>query len=426
MKKIIHFLALAFVFSNVLFFTSCEEDGTGGGPTGTDPSVTLTGIPFDDQAPGASMTVNLSVTKGDDNLSSVEIKLDGVRLATGSITSLEGIGTPNNPFIIPDAGYTGDVTIVLPDTEGSYSYSFTATASGGSTGSDQFTVVVAKAKPTISVFGAPDTDVTAGSDFTVTADAIVGEAQLRTLTITENGDNLPVSRLVIAGLSSFTNPYELEGADKDGANYDVTVTTPSNPGTYDYVFRMEDEDGEFDEDFFSVTVVGTAITETLTAELLSNQAGDVGKGALDLDEGLEAGVTSTGETTPDQAEIRDMGLDCTIPAPGFNWRRQIATVNGAELREVDLSVVEGFTFDGVGTVEQIVAAYDSGFTFADGEATNCGNGNTTPATNVSDPLEVGGLFVVRGSNGVYYLIKVDEVNETGDDNDDYYSLSIKY
>ncbi|MDV7398345.1 hypothetical protein RZS08_43475, partial [Arthrospira platensis SPKY1] len=90
-----------------------------------------------------------------------------------------------------------------------------------------------------------------------------------------------------------------------------------------------------------------------------------------------------------EAEIRDLGIDCTInPAQQENWRSQIGSVNGTDMVKVNVAAqAEGFTFDKVETREVILAAYDTGIELADGVSTNA-QCNETPVTDVSDPVVV--------------------------------------
>lgn len=284
-----------------------------------------------------------------------------------------------------------------------------------------------KNAPLVTVTGAPSTEVEPGTVITVSLDATVGTDELNSLTVTEDGSNLDASRMTITGIDPANNPQLITDADKSGLLWDLTITLPDAEGTYSYEFTVADEGGLTDFDGFTVTVAkaGTPVT-TLTG-VLFNQAGPAGKGALDLDQGLSSGVTSDGDTTPDQTEIRDMGLDCTIPAPGFNWRRQIGAMNGSILRGVDASQLGAdFSFDNVEFAEQIAEAFDTGIGYSAGESVSCLSGNTTAVEHVSEILAVGDLLVVQSSTGVNYLIRVDEVNETGADNDDSYTFSIKY
>ncbi len=261
---------------------------------------------------------------------------------------------------------------------------------------------------------------------TFTVEVTKGTQVLNTLTITEDGINVDAARLTITGIDPANNPQLITGSDTDGLTWDIALNVHDAFDIRTYEVIVEDKAGLTDSETFNISVENptTPIEMTLTG-VLFNQAGPAGRGSLDLDEGKSAGITSDGETTADQTEIRDMGLDCTIPAPGLNWRRQIGAFNGTTLRQVDETQVENFAFDNVTTVEEITNAYDTGISFGAGESINCGNGNTTAVENVSDVLGVGDMFVVF--NGTrYYLIRVDEVNETSADNNDSYVFSIKY
>jgi len=124
----------------------------------------------------------------------------------------------------------------------------------------------------------------------------------------------------------------------------------------------------------------------------------------------------TNGTTTSDTEIRDMGIDQSLPNDE-NWRTQMGpmTSNGAEMRKVDLTQVENFTFDNASTIEQIVGAYDTGETLIQDVG-----GNIATAVVVA-----GDLFVVQ-RGGTHYLIRVDVVTETPGDNNDSYELSIKF
>lgn len=268
------------------------------------------------------------------------------------------------------------------------------------------------------------------STVTFTLTGLVGTDQLSVIRLRENGSAIDLAKIDVTGGSTTIGSADaaILGTDKDGFSWTVVYTPDAVVGTYDFSATLSDEGGlTSNEVSFRVNVVddpGTPLTNTLTG-VLFNQAGPSGKGTLDLDEGKSAGVTSNGDTTPDQAEIRDMGLDCTIPAPGLNWRRQIGAFNGTELRKVDATQVENFTFDNVSIVEDIKNAYDTGVTFGAGTATNCSTSATVAVQHVSSVLAVGDLYVVlKGST--YYLIQVDEVVETAANNDDYYTFSIKF
>jgi len=280
------------------------------------------------------------------------------------------------------------------------------------------------------------TDVTS---FSVRLQANVGDNPLTSLVFlvdgvqvgaAEIGDYILSITTNATTITTINNPQAISSANENGGVFDIEISTARQAEDVptEYSFQIVDEVGETSSmPGVSITLSdpGTPIDRELTG-VLFNQAGDAGFGALDLDEGYRTGVTTDGpQAVPADAEIRDLGLDCTVPAPGFNWRRQIGTMNGADMVAVDASQIENFTFDNVRNKEEIAAAYDTGITLSNGEAVSCSSGNTTPVTDVSDEVAVGDMFVVL-SGGVYYLIRIDAVSETGSDNLDNYELSIKY
>ncbi|MCO6488815.1 MAG: hypothetical protein J5I98_10375 [Phaeodactylibacter sp.] len=289
-----------------------------------------------------------------------------------------------------------------------------------------------------SGFVSSDVELLEGEAFSVKLSLEKGDNPLQTLSMTVDGVEPKgtelsgyVTSLTIDGTAQTAqNPQLITGTAKDGSTWEYELEpaglTVDESATF--AFRVTDESGLSASVSFKVTIVappGTPTSRTLEG-ILFNQAGPSGRGALDLDEGYGTGVTTPGtNANPADAEIRDLGLDCDVPAPGFNWRRQIGTMNGADMRQVDLTKVEGFTFDAVTTIEEIVGAYETGITFADGAAVSCSSGASTPVTDVTDELVIGDMFVVvRGEK--YYLIRIDDIMETGTDNNDQYEISIKY
>ncbi len=281
-------------------------------------------------------------------------------------------------------------------------------------------------------------DVTDGGTYTVEQSnvgpisfsliASVGTDALSTVKISgiEIADLVNLTSTGTTGIGS--NTVLIDASETSGFTWDMTYTFDNAIGDQTITFELADDGGLVDDVSFTISVVpdpGTPIdAANILTGVLFNQAGPAGRGTLDLDEGKSAGVSSDGETTPDQAEIRDMGVDCTIPAPGLNWRKQIGAFNGTVLRQVDMSAVENFTFDNVDIVEDIQNAFDTGFTFSAGESDNCA-GTTAPVEHVSGVLAVGDMFVVQKGT-TYYLIRVDAVTETDTDNNDSYEFSIKF
>jgi hypothetical protein len=265
-----------------------------------------------------------------------------------------------------------------------------------------------------------DAEVSAGEVFKVKLSADIGDKQLNALTINEDGAKLSTDRFEVNGGAIVSNnPFLIVGDDKDGATWEIAITSDADFNTVrSYEFVVEDEDGLSDAVSLTITTKGIPVDQSISGVLL-NQAGPAGTGGLDLDTGDGTGSADAA------SEIRDLGIDCTIdPASAENWRAQIGTINGADMVKVDLTVVEGFDYDAVDTKEAITAAYDSGITLADGVSQNA-SCDETAVTDVSDPVVVGDLFIVF-ANDTYYLIRVDEVNAVDSSNGDNIVVSIKY
>jgi hypothetical protein len=275
-----------------------------------------------------------------------------------------------------------------------------------------------------------DAEVEVGQSFKVQITALTGDADLATLAINANGSRLATSEMLIEVASTgeviTNNPLALI-AFAQGFTLDVTITPATVvDDVVEYTFIVTDDNSLSDEVSLTITTVappGTPLEKELTG-ILFNQAGPVGTGGLDLDTGDGAGSMA------DTIEIRDLGISCTIPNDQETWRAQIGTVNGADMRLVDVTQLEeGFSFDKVETQEVIVDAYNTGIVLADGEST-AADCTTTAVTDVSDTVVPGDMFAVF-ANGKYYLIHVDEVNYVlgavpPERNDDSYTLSIKF
>jgi hypothetical protein len=268
-----------------------------------------------------------------------------------------------------------------------------------------------------------DADVIIGESFTVKIQAIKGDADLKSLEITAGGTKLSTDRFTLNnGDILANNPLLITGVDAGGATYTVTIAPSGSEEvgtTTTYAFKVTDANDRTDVVdivIATVAVPGTPITSTLTG-ILFNQAGPAGTGGLDLDAGASTGSTDA------SAEIRDLGIDCALPNAS-NWRKQIGSVNGADMKKVDATQLENFTFAGVDKKEVIEQAFTTGIALTDGTSSNCAGVNT-PVTDVSDAVVAGDMFVVFANN-TYYLVRVDAVNTTTDNNGDSYELSIKY
>ena len=285
--------------------------------------------------------------------------------------------------------------------------------------------------PEISLSGG-DLELLEGESFTVSVTVTPGDNPLSSLRLLVGGAAVPAASIadyvtkITAGSEDITqnNPLLVDATRENGATYiyEMVPFGQLEGETVTYSFEVTDKVQEKASASFDITIVappGTALDNELSG-VLFNQAGPAGTGGLDLDAG-----TGTGSANAD-AEIRDLGIDCNInPATAENWRAQMGSVNGTDMKSVDVAAQpEGFSFENVKTKEAIVSAYDTGITLADGVSTSA-TCVETAVTDVSAPVEVGDLFVVKKGT-VYYMLQVDEVNKISGSNDDNYVLSIKY
>ncbi len=278
-------------------------------------------------------------------------------------------------------------------------------------------------------FLSADAELALGETFKVKVRADRGDSDLKTLTFTFDGVDPKGAELdnyikaISAGGSSITvnNPLLILGTATAGATWEIEIVPFGQllNETVSYTFVVEDQAGKKASATLDITITGTPLQKSISG-VLFNQAGPAGTGGLDLDDGV-----GTGSADP-SAEIRDLGINCTInPANAENWRRQVGSVNGTNMVKVVPSAqAEGFTFDKVETREVILAAYETGTTLADGVSTSptCAE---TPVTDVSAPVVVGDLFAIKKAD-IYYIIRIDEVNAVSGSNGDNYKISIKY
>ncbi len=244
-----------------------------------------------------------------------------------------------------------------------------------------------------------------------------GSSDLKTFTILEDGVNISPDRVILKDLRTgnpitFNNPMLLLGDWVNGFEFEVLIDVHDEYATHDYTFEVADVNGEKTSKTIAITAEfgGTPIEMTLTGILL-NQAGPVGTGGLDLDEGIGTGTQAAADTI---AEIRDNGIDLSQPLDQ-NWLRQISPMNGAQMRVPGANFPSDFDFTSVATKEEIRTYFDDGDPLP-------AEINGMPASN---PVEVGDIFFVE-RNGRYYLLEVTDINVTPDDNDDSYTFNIKY
>ncbi len=419
MQKIIWLFTSVLLLSVVFTTTSCNEDDLDPTPQDTPPFVSLTAQPPIDTTLAAQITVSISVEKGDNPIKTITVQEDGVNLDLSRV-SVNGIGA--NPLLVAGDDVNGlswDLLVTVSDQCGSYNYTIIATDDAGLTNETSFFVSLeSEIAPTLTYNSTPSVGV--GSinqviDLNIKGE--VGDRPLSTITILEGGFSVDASRVEYNSL--FENPIFLTGADVDAFDGIIKFAAQDMEDTRTFTIELADDCGVVSTLDFELTVnTGTPLNGDLTGVLL-NQAGPAGTGALDLDSGLSCGVTTNHPTngiTTDDIEIRDMGIDQSLPNDQ-NWRTQMGpiTANGVTMKRVDLTQVENFTFENVTTVEQIQGAHDTGLGLLEDVGGNI----------ASTVVQAGDLFTVE-RNGKVYLIRVDVVSPTTADNNDQYELSIKH
>lgn len=266
-----------------------------------------------------------------------------------------------------------------------------------------------------------------GQSFSVKLDLVTGTTDLNVLRIFEDGESLPTGRFEVAGLTS-NNPLLIIGDSKQGVTYEITIApNPDDVGgeVHAYAFEVQDDGGLTDVESIDITInVPFTDIETTISGALLNQAGPAGTGGLDLDTGESTG------SGDEAAEIQDEGINLDL-SPDSNWRQQIAGVNGAVVRAIDLSTVaENLTFADVVFKEQIVDAFNAGSELDGIDIFRNGNGDVIASDDsgeetVSQPIAVGDVFSIL-RDGKYYLIECTAVNSTSNNNNDSYEFDIKF
>ncbi|MCB0549395.1 MAG: hypothetical protein KDD19_17600 [Phaeodactylibacter sp.] len=285
--------------------------------------------------------------------------------------------------------------------------------------------------PEISL-GSGDLELLEGEAFSVSITVAPGDNPLSSLRLLVGGASVPaasisdyVTKITSGGEDILQqNPLGIDASRENGATYvyEMVPFGQLEGETVSYSFEVTDKAQEKASVSFDITIVappGTPIEKEISGALL-NQAGPAGTGGLDLDAG-----TGTGSNAA-EAEIQDEGIDLNLSTAN-NWRRQISAVdaNGVSLRTPDLTKLpENFSFENITIKEQIKEAYDTGLALAGSDAA-CNCSDDVSGEEVSEPVEVGDMFVVKKGD-VYYIIVATAVNVTDGNNNDSYQFDIKY
>ncbi len=116
-----------------------------------------------------------------------------------------------------------------------------------------------------------DTDLDlAAASFTVSIRANDGDAPLSSLTIQENGTNIPTARLTFLNGLTAQNPILIPGADAGGFTYDVQISGNNGmtgPSTYTFLVTDQDQESDFETLTINFTQP-TPMVELLIADSL--------------------------------------------------------------------------------------------------------------------------------------------------------------
>jgi len=418
----IKIIIIAFIGAAMLFtFTGCDPDGTG---TGTNPTVnspfvdifddgSMTNVTGDDTVePGQVFRVQIDALSNEAQLRDIQVLQNFFSLGTDEFDNLNiDDADEQNPQLLfgtdKDA-FNWTFEFVAPEAEGDFVYDFEVTDDAGltSTATVNITVIqtVADTPASVTLNGTSPFEAEAGNLVSVNITATAGTNSFATLSVWEDGaiieDTTRLRFLDTALEAQFsTNPLALASPESEGFSGPIFIR--SIPGDHDYVIRLTDVDGVDTDVTFSINEIGnaTALTSEFDFVLFSNASGP-DNGGLDLDNGVAVPSASA------NAEIRDLGIDTNQPAAS-NWIQSVEGVNGTDLRVVDInSLPEGF--DAITSKEQITAAFNAG----------------TPASP-TPTLQVGDLLVASSFSAIY-IMRVDEVNVTDSDNNDFYRFSIKF
>lgn len=218
-------------------------------------------------ANNGSFTATLTVTDDDGGIGSqsvvitVQNKAPVVQISAantadeGDIVSFTGsfidAGTLDSHTILWDFGDTNSLTGSLtPDhvytDNGTYTVTLTVTDDSGEAGSDTFVIEVSNLPPVVDA--GDDRSVAEGEEITLDTASYTdaGSSDTHTVSITWGDDD--------------TESYAITGGTIDGAHRFLDY------GTYTVVVDVQDDDGESDNDSFTVTVGRVPLTLSITVE----------------------------------------------------------------------------------------------------------------------------------------------------------------
>ncbi|MBK8850593.1 MAG: hypothetical protein IPN73_10600 [Saprospiraceae bacterium] len=398
MKPLFSFSAITILFT--LFLTACGEDPI----VQMDPTLTSTTAANDTIKAVANQFASINITgiKGSAELNGIEIYENDVKVSFDRIR-FKGTAVAANPILLltnDRQGFTAEVRLRTLYADAVSKITISLIDNDGNAVSISRLIKATKQGPGIGYVAAnPVNAVAPGTDHSFKFSVTTGSAPLSKILVKENGVIITdVSRLKFDGSPFFSNPEFLPSDKADGfVSKAVSVVLPTTIGKWQYTFTFTDTLGGA-TDYVVEAYVGTKLDFVATGVLL-NAAGPQGTGGLDLDMG-----TSTGSDDA-EAEIKDEGIDATLPV-ATNWKQKISATGSVELRRV----IQVIDIADIYVKEQILNYW------------NLGSPVTGPTPN---KVLVNDIFVVKKDDR-YYFLQIDKVTVSPTDNTDRFEVSIKW
>lgn len=232
----------------------------------------------------------------------------------------------------------------------------------------------------------------------ITVKGVKGDADLKSLTVKENGTNLDVDRFLVDDNEPSSAAILLLGADKQGFTKVFEIDPVAKTGAYKYEFVLTDEKNNTNTVALEVNIKTVA---TITSEKMYNYLGPLA-GGLDLLTGKAVVKGADVNNEWATAHIRDNGND--VVGNTYPWKGEFIPWKGSVVRKTDNS-----NWDLTVSPGQISSLFD--------------NGLTDLATV---KMKVGDVYVVKNGDH-YFMIKVKEVSDDGSasKNEDFSSFEIK-
>ena len=398
MKKMKFFLNLSFIALLGLMVFSCNPDEA------DPPTITLesgAGLISSDANIDANtpFSIRLRGVKGGSALKSLTIQVDGTTIDAGKLSGDVASGLAAIPEVDQDQ-FTYEITIIS-HSEGTSEYAFILTDEAGESDDDKINITVSAGPLSISesngqtVKHADDASLV---DFSIKAR--IGENDLTNIAITDASGNLVPTDDLRWGESNVkfdSNPKVLNGDDIKGFEKTIYILA-SKYGNNNFKVTVTDAKGDKAE--LDLTIhVGQPFDDTYTVTVFN--ADGPKQGSVDLHAGT---MVSSSDPLRD---LMDGGIDLAQPV-ATNWKRSFKAVLGATM-----VVPTGADYTKIASREQAENMYSAG----------------TEVTE-SNALNVGAVLIVRtdvDSDGEfdYFVINIDQVNNTDADNEDNFVISVK-